>query len=59
MESIDEAFTSYGIRHDVRFTYEHDLDSLIIKCMPGIPHARISRSFISKVTKIIDGIPGH
>jgi len=59
VEPIDEAFASYGIRHSVRFTYEHDLDSLIIKCMPGIEHARISRSFIAEVTERIHGIPGH
>jgi len=42
VEPIDEAFANFGIRHDVRFTYEHDFDSLIIKCMAGIPHTRIS-----------------
>jgi len=59
VEPIDEAFKNYGIRRDVRFTYEHDFNSLIIKCMSGIPHTRVSRSFISGVTSRIEGIPGH
>lgn len=59
VDRIDEAFIHYGIRQDVRFTYEFDVEGLIIKCMIGIPHARVSRSFISKVTKEIEAIPGH
>lgn len=59
VDSIHEAFVQYGIREEVRFTYEFDIEGLIIKCMVGIPHARVSRSFISKVTKMIDAIPGH
>ncbi|PUU73772.1 hypothetical protein B9Z19DRAFT_1068723 [Tuber borchii] len=59
VDRIEEAFMHYGIRSLVRFTYEYDVEALIIKCVIGVPHARISRSFIQKVTKEIDGIPGH
>ena len=59
VKPIDKAFINYSIDGKVGLSYKHDVDSLIIKYMPGILHMRISRGFITTVTGRIDLSPGH
>ena len=59
VDPINDALKHYGIRNQLRLTYEHDLDSMIIKCTTGIPHERTSWSFIDEITEKIRQIPEH
>ncbi|KAG0133094.1 hypothetical protein HOY82DRAFT_605166 [Tuber indicum] len=57
--TIDEAFERRQIRHQVRLMYEHNLMSLIIKLMPGIPHEAVTNLFTITIANKIQAIPGH
>ncbi|KAG0640424.1 hypothetical protein HOY80DRAFT_884733, partial [Tuber brumale] len=59
IDEIDDAFQDLGIRTCVRFTYEHDLEAMIIRCMPSEVHERASRSFLIKLAFKIAALPGH
>jgi len=59
VERIEDAFQHYGIRKQLRLTYERALESLLIKCTVGIPHESISWSFISEITQKICQLPEH
>jgi len=59
LTQIDNAFEIYGIRRQVRMTFEPSLNSLIIKLMAGIPHERISQSFMWEIKDKICEIPNH
>ncbi|CUS15539.1 unnamed protein product [Tuber aestivum] len=59
IDEIDDAFQDLGIRGCVRFTYEHDLEAMIIRCMPSEVHERASWSFMTKLAFKIAAIPGH
>ncbi|PUU79768.1 hypothetical protein B9Z19DRAFT_1124747 [Tuber borchii] len=58
INSIDDAFVGYGIRRQVRITIEPSLNCMIIKCT-GIPHERISWTFMTEITDKIREIPNH
>ncbi|KAG0633361.1 hypothetical protein HOY80DRAFT_896630 [Tuber brumale] len=59
IDAIDDAFQDLGIRSCVRFTYEHNLKAMIIRCMPSEAHERASWSFMIKLAFKIAAIPGH
>ncbi|CUS08319.1 unnamed protein product [Tuber aestivum] len=59
LDEIDDAFQDLGIRNSVRFTYEHDLEAMVIRCMPSEVHERASRSFMIKLALKIAALPGH
>ena len=59
LTKIDDALEIYGIRKQVRMTFEPGLNGLIVKLMAGIPHERISWTFMSEITDKICQIPNH
>ncbi|PUU73413.1 hypothetical protein B9Z19DRAFT_1163166 [Tuber borchii] len=59
IESIDRAFKTVRIRSTVRFTYEQDLEALIIKCTISYAHDSTSRSFLIELSSAVASIPGH
>ena len=56
---IDNGFRNLEIRKSVRFTYEHDPEAIIIKCMPSETHERTGRTFLINLTNKVASIPGH
>ena len=59
VERIEDTFEHYEIRKQLRLTYEHALESLLIKCTVGIPHESISWTFIFKIAQKICQLPEH
>lgn len=59
MESIENAFKNVGIRSTVRFTFEQELEALIIKYKISHAHDKTSRSFMIELSCKIASLPGH
>ena len=58
-EGIDGELRAAGLMSTVRFTFEHALNSSILRIRPGPDHHMIAAMFAYEFTKKMASIPGH
>ncbi|KAI5809561.1 hypothetical protein DFH27DRAFT_508298 [Peziza echinospora] len=59
LELLDNALEHLGIRRHARFTYEEELELLIVRFMPSASHEVASTMFMMEIMQRIMSIPGH
>lgn len=59
LEAIERELRRVQLRGCARFTYEDDMNALIVRLMPGGEHASTGGELIGKMRLKMSAIPGH
>ena len=59
LERLDVELRKKGLRRHARFTYEEDINSLIVRLLPSKGHEIVDATFFANLLQKISTLPGH
>ena len=59
LDILDQKLKHLGIRGHVRFIYEEEISSLIVRLIPSLGHDVVGGQFLAELLYRICSIPGH